>query len=303
MKMQRRPARQTLFAALLLATSILSLTPALAHADQQYPSYPVTINATGQATATGNGPSGATTLNLIATGYKNANQWLILQNTVGAVNIAATSYPITGGQGSANQFGDVAIYADTDSGKAQLILHGTMNGNSISFTSPESELASVAYLSLNGTITQSTAQATNPAASTTTSFSNDNASITSATNQTQEGNSTMTSASPVALPQNTTETSTTNVTSAYARNSTLPAEMTVSNATHSSTLSENVSAPYIPQASGNVSVTVTEYLSETTSTTQTVANVTISHTVTTTVANTTITQANVTTTVTVTSGT
>jgi len=301
--MQCRLVRQNLFAALLLATLILSLTPALAHAGQQYLSYPVTIDATGQATAIGNGPSGATTLNLIAVAYKNADQWLILQNTTGAINIAATSYLITGGHGSANQFGDVAIFADTNSGKAQLILHGTMNGNSISFTSPESELASAAYLSLNGTITQNTAQARSLIVNTITSSSVYNAAITSATNQPQKENSTMTSTSLLPLLQNTTETSITNVTSTFARNFTLSAEMTVSNATHFSTLNESVNATSTVQASGNVSATVTEYLSETTSTTRTLANVTISYTTTTTVANTTIIQANATTTVTATTGT
>jgi hypothetical protein len=70
--------------------------------------------------------------------------------------------------------------------------------------------------------------------------------------------------------------------------------MTVNNATLSATLNGNVSAPYLPQASGNITVTVTQIVSETT--TQTVVNVTVISTVTTTVANTTVTQANVTTT-------
>jgi hypothetical protein len=165
--MQGRLIRQNLFAALLVAISILCLTPTLVHSDQSH-SFPLTIDAIDQAIAIGNGPAGARTLN---------------------------------------------------------------------------------------------------------------------------------------LSQNTTETSIVNATSTYDTNSTLSAEATVGNVTRSVTLSGNLSAPHIPQASENITVTVTQYLSETTSMTQTVANVTISYTVTTSVGNRTVTQANVTITVTATTGT
>jgi len=323
--LQFRPTTQSTFAALLLAISILSLTPTLVRATQQNPSYPVTINATGQATAVGPGPSGATSLKLAAIAYKNTDNWLIIQNTTGTLTISSTPYQLTGGQGSVNQYGDIAIFADTDSGRAQLILHGTSNGNAISFT-PPSELASIAYLSLTGTLTQDTEQAASSTVGATTTFTN--ASTKTATNQTQannfniiststsshaqnttEANANMTSTSYATLPATTsnnansttnsvaavplTQTiSETNSTSVTNMTSTSATEMIGSNATQSTTLNGNVSAA-VAQASGNV--TFTQYL--TISTTQTVANTTINYTATTTVANITLSQATVITTV------
>jgi len=294
--MRDRLTRQNAFAALLLAISILSLTPALVRADQQTPSYTVTIAATGQGTAIGTGPSGATALNLTANAYENADKWLMLQNTTGVISIGSTSYPITGGQGSVNQFGYIMIFADANSEKDNLILHGTKNGNSLSFTSP-SELVAAAYLALSGTMTQGT----DPTLSTITSPSENNTSISRTTNRTQETNSTVISTTSLGIAQNVTGTSSEMISTS---NSTQPAKAIAINATVSSTeTSDGGAAAFIPQTSGNVTVTVTQYLSRTSSTTQTVANVTISYTVTTTVANTTITEGNATTTFTAATGT
>jgi hypothetical protein len=188
--MQLGVARKNLFAALLLAISVIAFTPALAHANQQQ-SQAITIDSTGQPTA--NNPSGATT----------------------------------------------------------------------------------------------------------TIASNDSASYTSLTNQTQNGNSTLAFESSY-TSQNATETNVTNATTTDATNSTLLSGVGNNTAT---TASPNASARYIPQTSGNITVTATQYVSVTTSSTVTVENATISYTVTTTVANTTITEGNVTTTLTVTTGT
>lgn len=287
--------RQKAFPALLLAIAILSLTPTLAHADQQAPSHPVTITATGQGTAIGTGPSGAAALNLTANAYENADKWLILQNTTGSITIGSTSYPITGGQGSVNQFGYVMIFADADSEKDNLILHGTMNGTSLSFT-PPSQLVSTAYLALSGTVTQGT----DPTLSAITSSSEGNAFVTSTMNRTQESNSASISTTSLSISQNVTGTSSEMISTST---STPPAQTVGTNAAATSTENSNGGAAVIPQASGNVTVTVTQYMSRTSSTTQTVANTTISYTVTTTVANTTITEANATTTHTATTGT
>jgi len=293
--MRDRLTRQKAFAALLLAISILSLTPTLAHAEQQDPSHPVTITATGQGTAIGTGPSGAAALKLTANVYENADKWLILQNATGSISIGSTSYPITGGQGSVNQFGYIMIFADADSEQDNLIIHGTMNGTSLSFT-PPSQLVSTAYLALSGTVTQGT----DPTMSAITSSSQVNASIASAMNRTQESNSVSISTTSLSISQNLTGTSSEMISTS---NSTPPAQTIATNAAATSTENSNGSAAVILQASGNVTVTVTQYLNRTSSTTQTVANTTISYTVTTTVANTTIAEANATTTHTATTGT
>jgi len=342
--LQGKQGRQTAFAALLLAISVLSLTPTLVHADQPSTTFPVNINATGQATGVSNGPSGATSLNMTAVGYKNANNWLMLQNATGDLDIGSTSYLLTGGQGSVNQFGDLAIFANTNAG--ELVLHGTLNGNTISITAP-SQITGLALLSLAGTMTQQTGQTSGSTVSMITSSSAVKASVTIATTRTQnnstarsQASSTITSTSLQSFPQNRTQTET-NVTST---NYTAPAALTVSNSTVTSSLAQSTTesttyvtnttassstsaaslppgtqagnitqsstlnpsantTTHIPQTSGNVTVYVTQYVSDATSTTQTVANVTISYTMTTTVADTTVTEANATTTITEATGT
>ena len=330
--------QQRLFAALFVTIAILSLTPALAHADQQSQPQTIALDMNGQATAIGNGLSGASTLKLSADAYTNSNQWLIIQNVTGSLQIGSTTIQITGGQGSVKTAGAAAIFADTNSGKGQLILIGTMNNNTATFNSPESQLASTSYLSLSGTVNETTGNVgTNPG--------NTNSNSTSLTtvppNSTQTTNSSTTS-STVEL-QNTTSMATANVTSTTSAtvtssmmlttiplnnsqitNSTIMAstvqlQNTTSiesgNITMTSTTDANVTSstslntytnstatgssnipPSAAQTPSNVTVTVTRYLNQTVSVTQTVANVTISYTVTSTVANTTITQANVTTT-------
>jgi hypothetical protein len=280
---------------LFLAISLLSLTPRLAHAGQQTvsASSPITLNATGQATAIGNGTSGPTKLNLTGASYENANQWLIIQNVTGSLHIGATAFTITGGQGSISKFGDMAIFGDTTTEKNQLTLHGTRNGSNISFYSPQSQLDSIAYLSLTGSINQ-TAQPPDQSTNATTS---PNAPINSTTNSRSEQRN-----ATVALA---TSTSLINATFAYSKiNTTLTAnttllnanlsadkQSTTDNATNSTSTNGNTQAS-LPSSS--VTVTVTQYVNQITSTTRTVANMTIYYTVTTTVENTTLTKGNVT---------
>lgn len=328
--------QQRLFAVLFVTIAILSLTPALAHADQQPQAQTIALDMNGQATAIGNGLSGASTLKLTFDAYTNSNQWLIIQNVTGSLQIGSTTIPITGGQGSVKNAGATAIFADTNSGKGQLILIGTINNNTATFNSPESQLASTSYLSLTGTVnetvvnmganpgntnTNSTSLTTVPSNSTQTTNSSTTSSalelqnttsiatvnITSTTNATvtssmalttiplnnnQTTNST-TMASTVQL-QNTTSVESANITSTAFANVT--SSITLNNSTDSTTSRSSNIPPSASQAPMNVTVTVTQYLNQTVSVTQTVASVTISYTVTSTVANTTVTQANVTTT-------
>jgi hypothetical protein len=291
-KEMKVPLAHRYFAALLVTIAVLSLAPTLAHATQQSQTETITVNMTGQATAIGSGLSGTSTLKFTADAYNNSNQWLIIQNVTGSLQIDSTTFQLTSGQGSISNFGAAAIFADTNSGKDQLILQGTMNGQTLTFDSP-SQLTSTSYLSLSGTINE------NPGSTGTLSVNPANTveNVTSLTtglgNNTQITNSTTTL---TVEPQNTTNTQSENMTTTTNANSTLPTTL------NSSTNSTIPASGNVPPSSGiptpaNVTVTQTQYLNQTISVTQTVANVTISYIVTYTVANTTITQANVTTTV------
>lgn len=330
--------KQRLFATLFVTIAILALTPTLARADQPSQLQTISLDLSGQATAIGSGPSGASTLKLTGNAYANSNKWFIIQNVTGSLQIGSTTIQITGGQGSVKNAGATAIFADTNSGKGQLILIGTMNNNTVTFNSPESQLAGMSYLSLSGTVNGITGNLdTNPANTSTNSTSL----TTVPPNNTQAMNSSTTS-SPV-QPQNTTSVEPANVTSINATLtssvalSTIPANITQTtnsttvsstvqlqnttsvasgnvtlrstteaNVTTSTTLNNSTDStatgssnipPNAVQTPSNVTITVTQYVSETVSVsvTQTVANVTVSYTVTSTVANTTVTQGNVTT--------
>ena len=321
--MESKPLNRLAFVTLLLMVSILSLTPALAHADQQA-SVTVVINATGEATPTNSGGNQLASLTLSGSGYINSNKWVIIDNLAGSLKIGSTNYTITAGHGSVNTYGEIAIFADTNSG--QLILYGTENGDGVTFDVP-SQLTSVASLSLNGSLNQMNGSAS-PASPVSNSTDAASANETpSSANITQSGNTTQ---GPTSITANSTHSVTLNTTS--ATNSSVVTTTTVSNtsattpyssttystSTDSSTLSSSTinsttmssttltgssNVPLNPPTQGNVTVTVTQYVSQTTSATQTVANVTISYTVTTTVANTTVTVGNVTSTVTSTTGT
>jgi hypothetical protein len=196
-----KSTHQQIFAALLLTISILAMTPNLLHADQQSEPETIAIATTGQATAIGSGPSGATTLNLTAFAYKNSNQWLIIQNTTGSLEIASTTFKVTGGRGSVSAVGVIAIFADTVSGKGQLILQGTMTGNSVTFQTP-SQLASTAYLALSGTLTPMAKQAASVVTTSVSSAQDITSVAASHTNATQQLN--FTSSSSTQMLQNTT---------------------------------------------------------------------------------------------------
>jgi len=146
-----RASPRYLAAVLFLTLSIFSLALRLSAADQQSQLETISIDATGQATAIGNGPSGTTTLKMTAQAYKNSNGWLMIQNTTGALQIGGTDFTITGGHGSVSAAGAIAIFANTPIGVGQLILQGTMTGNAVTFDMP-SQLATESYLSLSGNL-------------------------------------------------------------------------------------------------------------------------------------------------------
>jgi hypothetical protein len=289
----KAPLANRYFAALLVTIAVLSLAPTLAHATQ---TETITVNMTGQANAIGSGLSGASTLNFTADAYNNSNHWLIIQNVTGSLQISSTTFQLTGGQGSISNFGAAAIFADTNSGKDQLILQGTLIGQTLTFDSP-SQLTSTAYLSLSGTINENTGSTGGLSMNPTNTVENVTSLTTGLGNNTQVTNSTATS---TLEPQNTTNTQSQNVASTTSANSTLS---TTLNSSTNSTISASGNVPPSSgmQTPANVTVTTTQYLNQTISVTQTVANVTISYTVTHTVANTTISQGNVTTTVNATS--
>jgi len=284
----KAPLAHQYFAVLLVTVAILSLAPTLAHADQHSQPETITLNMTGQATAIGNGPSGASTLTLTAEAYKNSNQWLMIQNVTGTLQIGSTSFQITKGQGSVSNSGAAAIFANTNSG--QLILQGTMNGQNLTFGTP-SQLSSTCYLSLSGTLNENAPSAGNVSANSTNTGENSTSMVTSLGNNTPTTNSTVTSTGG---SQNATNTRSNNATSTTYANSTLMSTL------NSSTNSTAPASGNVPPAGGltspaNVTVTKTEYVNQTISVTQTVASVTVSYTVSYTIANMTITQGNVTT--------
>lgn len=314
-KMESKPRNRYALMILLLLASILSLTPTLAHADQQ-PSVAIVITATGEATPTNSGGNQLASLTLSGNGYINSNKWLIIENVAGSLKIGSTNYTITAGHGSVNTYGEIAIFADTNAG--QLVLYGTESGDGLTFDTP-SQLTSVASLSLNGSMNQ-TNESVGPASNSTVTNSANG--TPSSTNRTQSN----TTHALASITANSTQSSTLNTTASATNSSVVPttsvnntnATTTHSSTTYSTTFSPSTinsttmssttltgsgNVPLNPPPQGNVTITVTQYVSQTASTTQTVANVTISYTLTTTVANTTTTVGNVTSAVTTTTGT
>jgi len=228
-EMQSKRTHQSLLTILLLAVSIIAITP-LIHAAQPATNL-ITINATGNATPIGNGPSGPTTLNLKAMSYRDQNNWLIIQNATGTLTIGSSTFAIFNGQGSVNSFGDVAIFADTNasSSQSELVLHGSMTESNVSFDSP-SQLVSSANLALSGTLDQDNAQAASPVTgSISVSATNASRSVTSSTNATATNSTRLTSTAPVS--QDSTQTTTTGNATNISANSTVASAVLAQNST------------------------------------------------------------------------
>ena len=264
--MQRIRKRQLAFAALLLSVSLLALQPGITLADRkQQQQGTISINASGQALPIGNGngngkgnhnnsPSSAT-LSLTGTLFSDGSEMKI-GGISGSLQIGSTTYPFSGGEGEGNNKGQLEIQTKTGGGQhgMELVLHGNMQGSNVAFTQPQSKLASLFFLSLNGQVSV-------------------NLSIISPS---QGGAQTVTVTQTIT--QNNTVTSTQNVTSiqTVTVNNTQTVTETTVTQTNNSTITETVTQP-------GTNSTITETI------TQPGTNSTITETITTTVANTTIT--------------
>jgi hypothetical protein len=251
--------RQYTLALVLLTISLLSLQPAPTIADKQPTQNTLSINATGQASpirkGKGQGPLSAVTLSLNGTSNRDENGQLKVYQLTGTLEIGATTYAISEGYGDANKDGKLEINSKASDGshEQELILNGNVQGNTISFNSPESKLASTYFLTLSGQITSKT-RSTNTSQRDNENESENEISPTGETNDSQsEQNDTVTQTVTRTVTQNNTSTQ-------------------LSNRTIILTLTKTIS-----------NATITETV------TTTLANETVTNTVTTTVANTTIT--------------
>jgi hypothetical protein len=141
--------------------SVLALAPTLTSATQPVQVGTLefgtmAINATGQATPLneGKGSPSPATLSLNGTAYEQGFGGLRLDHLHGLLSIGSTNYTILDGQGEVNKNGDTQINAQVNGGKHwnsnELDLHGSIQGTSASFNSPESKLSSLYFLSLKG---------------------------------------------------------------------------------------------------------------------------------------------------------
>lgn len=287
--------KQHAVAAFLLAISLLALIPQLTLADQQpqNPTSTLTVTLSGTATSMNNGPSGPTNLNLAGVGSKDANQDLQIQNMTGSLSIGSANFTVSDGHGSATSHGAIALFANVSPNATQLFLHGTMQGNNVTFNAPESHLSSISLLTLSGSInmngTARTSSGANTIANSTTVDTPQSSVIALQTNTSATLSANVTKQSPAIANSTTTS----------ASNSTEIAAIQVGTS-NTTTMSQqtNKTTTHDPSPSQNVTVTVTQSNNQTISVTQTVASVTVTQTVTTTVANVTITQTNATTTAT-----
>jgi hypothetical protein len=154
--------QQYTLALVLLTISLLSLQPVPTIADKQPTQNILSINATGQANpirkGKGQSPSSAATLALNGTADSDENGQLKINQLTGALQIGASTYAISEGHGDANKDGKLEINSKASGGshELELILNGNIQGNTISFNSPESKLASTYFLTLSGQITSKT---------------------------------------------------------------------------------------------------------------------------------------------------
>lgn len=145
----RKSQLQLAFAALLIAVSILALQPGIILADSSQQGT-FSISASGQAIPIGNGNGNGNgkgkgnnkgssqdtaTLTLAGNALSNGND-LKLTGLSGTLLIGSRSYALSGGKGEGNKHGSLEIQT---SGGDELILHGTMDGGNVFFTSPQSD--------------------------------------------------------------------------------------------------------------------------------------------------------------------
>jgi hypothetical protein len=247
--------RQYGLALVLLTASVLALYPTMTLEKSRNGSAVVSIKADGKAFQNQKGKPSSTfssaTLTLYGSVAAKGNGELELDDLAGSLQIGISNYTITSGSGEVNKKGTIEINAKTsDAGKKlELILHGSNQGDNVTFDSKESKLSSLYFLSLTGK-----AIVTMPTTTANTTWSHDD----HHTNKT--GTVTI------------TQTSTVTETVTQFQNQTL---------TFTETSTATVTEPIDQTITETVTQTVTEPASNST--------VTITETVTSTVANSTIT--------------
>jgi len=167
-KWDKMNTRQQTIGLILLIVIALTLTPTLASADDHHQSRGnITITTSGTATPIGHDRTSGSPANatLVLSGsIFSADQYgLSFFGLTGNLHIGQTTYPISNGQGQSNSKGKLEIHAQTNStGKnsngnqnndkdhLELVLHGSLQGSNVAFDAKQSELASIAFLSLSG---------------------------------------------------------------------------------------------------------------------------------------------------------
>jgi len=257
--------KQLAIATLLIAVSIIALQPTtLAYPNSQGT---ITLNASGLAFPIGDGKNKGTqnsaTLSLTGNVGFDDNQ-LNVGGLSGDLQIGPTIYSLSGGQGEGNKNGELEIQAKSNSGKdnLELVLHGNLKGNNVTFTQPQSKLASLFFLALTGQITVHSS-------STTT--------ISSGSTSEDHHKVTVTQTNTVTLQQNVTTIQTVTTTrTATATVTTLRNQTTTITQPVITTVTQTVTQPQ------NVTITVTQtgIISTITHTFTTVSNSTTTQTVT-----------------------
>ncbi len=138
----------------LAATQAGTILPVQAHPNSNQAQHTadaamiLSVNATGQANPIQGGNESNVILNFTATIRTNPGGQLKISNVTGMLRIGSTNYTLISGEGVENRKGMVEIHAQTNG--TELILHGTFQGNVVVFSSPQSKLASLDFLSLQG---------------------------------------------------------------------------------------------------------------------------------------------------------
>jgi len=124
----------------------------------------ITIVANGTAAPIGGGQTQDSMLSLSGSASSSGGNAMSFSDLTGMLNIGQTSYVIVGGHGQSDQNGVIDIKAITsgtlgnpiENGNTgeqlELDLHGSIQGNSVTFDSQKSTLASLDALSLSGQV-------------------------------------------------------------------------------------------------------------------------------------------------------
>lgn len=269
MNMKRKELDRYAFVLALLATSLFSLTPALADQNQSQIGS-VVFHLIGHATSmnTTIGSLGSAILDLVGGGLGDGQGGLMIENLTGNLQIGSANYSIFTGDGKSDRLGELMMIGESDSG--ELVLQGTIQHNStVTTDAPQSRLSTLAYLALSGSMTlgdRASGSVMNEELTQNVTSMVENTSVNSSVNSTSLTQSESSSSSSIANFTSQTEVTTENTT------------LSVSNIT---SLDQTVTSPALFEFNNQ---TMTVHVSST------VANSTISQTTTTTVADTTITQ-------------